>query len=129
MKRGGIETVVSLLEPFEAEMLGLAEEGRLAEAAGLEFLSHPIPDTRVPSDTAAFRRFASGLGERLALGEHVGVHCRACIGRATMTAACALVHLGWLPARALVAIRRARGVQVPDTAEQKAWILRYRAGP
>jgi protein-tyrosine phosphatase len=129
IRDGGIDTLVSLLEPFEARMLGLAKEEPLARAAGIEFLSFPIPDTQVPEDEAAFRRFARGIAQRLQRGEHVGVHCRGCIGRATITAACALAHLGWEPRRALEAIERARGASVPDTPVQEEWILRYKAEP
>lgn len=129
IKQGGIVTVVSLLEPREAEWLGLDEEQSTAERLGLQFLSYPIPDTHVPSDVASFRQFVSGIAQRLASGEAIGVHCRGCIGRATITAACSLIHLGWNPSRALGAIARARGISVPDTPEQKAWILRYEAQP
>jgi len=126
IKEAGIDTIVSMLEPREAEWLGLGDEKNAAVRAGIEYLSYPIPDTHVPSDVAAFREFVGALAERLTKGEHVGVHCRGCIGRATVTAACALIHLGWKPSAALMAIERARGVPVPDTAEQEEWILRYR---
>jgi protein-tyrosine phosphatase len=129
IRQGGIDLLVSLLEPFEARMLGLAQEDALARAAGMEFLSFPIPDTQVPEDTAAFRRFVTGIAARLVRGKHVGVHCRGCIGRSTVTAACVLAHLGWEPRRALQAIERARGTNVPDTPMQEEWILQYKAKP
>lgn len=129
IRRGGVQTLVSLLEEDEAKWLGLAEEGPLAEQAGLRFLSFPIPDTCVPADTAAFRSFVAGLAERLRTGERLGVHCRGSIGRATVTAACALIHLGWEPKAALAAIEAARGCPVPNTEEQLRWILRYKAKP
>jgi protein-tyrosine phosphatase len=125
LKRCGIETIVSLLQLEEARWLGLEEEGPLAEKVGIEFLSHPIPDTHVPSSSTAFHTFAAGLADRLRTGEHIGVHCRGSIGRATITAACTLIHLGWDSEVALDAVEVARGCPVPDTAEQKAWILRY----
>jgi len=127
--QGGIQTIVSLLEPFEAELLDLGDEANAATSAGLQFLSFPIPDTQVPSDAAQFRRFIDGIAQRLASGERIGVHCRGSIGRATVTAACALIQLGWKPRTALEAIAQARGMQVPDTQEQEDWILRYRAEP
>jgi hypothetical protein len=101
MRRGGIQTLVSLLEEDEAVLLGLADEAPIAEHVGLKFLSYPIPDTEIPSN----------------------------IGRATVTAACALIHLGWSPQAALAAIQAARGCMVPDTQEQEDWILRYKARP
>jgi protein-tyrosine phosphatase len=129
VKEAGIQTLVSLLEPGEAGWLGLGEEGQLAEEVGMRFLSYPIPDTHVPTDEAQFRAFVSELAKSLSVGESVGVHCRGSIGRATVTAACALIHLGWLPATALFAVERARGYRVPDTEEQLRWILNYKARP
>jgi protein-tyrosine phosphatase len=129
MKQGGIQTLVSLLEEDEAEMLGLEDEGLLAEQLGMQFLSYPIPDVHVPPDTASFRSFVAGLADRLRAGEDIGVHCRGSIGRSTVTAACALIHLGWQPRAALTAIGAARGLAVPDTEEQEEWILRYKAQP
>ena len=126
IRQGGIDTIVSLLEPHEAAWLGLADEEGAAARAGMQFLSYPIPDTHVPDDVAGFRRFVAHIAERLEHGEHIGVHCRGCIGRATITAACALIHLGWKPSEALSAIANARGVPVPDTQEQAEWILHYR---
>jgi len=127
MKRGGIQTLVSLLGKDEAIMLGVAQEGPLAEKIGMRFLSHPIPDTHVPPNTAVFQKFVRALANRLRAGEHIGVHCRGSIGRATVTAACALIQLGWSPRVALAAIAEARGCAVPDTQEQEDWILRYKA--
>ena len=72
---------------------------------------------------------AMGLADRLRTGERIGVHCRGSIGRSTVTAACALIHLGWQPQAALEAIAAARGCAVPDTEEQRRWILSYEAKP
>lgn len=127
MKEAGIQTLVSLLEEDEAAWLGLAEEATLAQKSGMEFLSHPIPDTRVPGNAAAFQQFVAGLARRLRNGEQIGVHCRGSIGRATVTAACTLIYMGWDSRTALAAIESARGCPVPDTAEQQDWILRYKA--
>ena len=129
MKEAGIQTIVSLLEKHEAGFLDLSEEPRLAKQVGLYFLSFPIPDTRVPPDMAAFQNFIDYLASRLRAGERIGVHCRGSIGRATVTAACALIHLGWQPRAALDAVEAARGCPVPDTQEQERWILDYKPKP
>jgi hypothetical protein len=42
-------------------------------------------------------------------------------------AASILIHLGWKPLQALKAIGAARGCPVPDTPEQRNWILAYEA--
>jgi protein-tyrosine phosphatase len=129
MKRDGIQTLVSLLEKDEADMLALGEEGTLAKKIGMQFLSHPIPDVHVPPNFAAFQKFVADLANRLVKGEQIGVHCRGSIGRATVTAAATLIHLGWAPRAALAAIQAARGCTVPDTREQEDWILSYKAHP
>jgi hypothetical protein len=40
-----------------------------------------------------------------------------------------MIALGWDAAEALRAIERARGFQVPDTAEQRKWILNFEPEP
>ncbi len=129
IRQSGVETLVSLLEEDEAAWLGLAGEGSMAGHIGLTFLSYPIPDVHVPQHAASFRVFVAGLAERLRAGERIGVHCRGSVGRAPLTAACTLIHLGWEPEAALKAIEKARGCVVPDTEEQLRWILRYKAKP
>jgi|SRR5208283_1237700 protein-tyrosine phosphatase len=129
LKREGIRTLVSLLEEDEASSLGLAEEGSVAERIGMQFLSYPIPDVHVPPDTDSFRMFVAELANQLYSGIGVGIHCRGSIGRATVTAACTLIHIGWNPKDALEAIGAARGLAVPDTQEQEDWILSYKQLP
>ncbi len=126
LRKAGVRTLVSLLENDEAEWLGLDSERRFAERLEMTFLSFPIPDMHVPEDSDRFREFVTALAERLRSGEQIGVHCRGSIGRSTTIAACALMHLGWLPQVALKAIEEARGCAVPNTEEQERWILRYR---
>jgi protein-tyrosine phosphatase len=126
MKQGGIQILVSLLEEEESGSLGLAQEGPVAERIGMQFLSYPIPDVHVPRDPDSFSRFAMELADRIRDGIRVGIHCRGSIGRATITAACVLINLGWKPKVALEAVGTARGIAVPDTQEQKDWILSYR---
>jgi protein-tyrosine phosphatase len=126
-KYGGIDTLVSLLEEKEADRLGLSGEGRAAKKVGLQFLSHPIHDHSLPDDEAAFRAFVAELAHRLRAGERIGIHCLGSIGRATITAACTLIELGWEPADALDAIEKARTCPVPDTEDQAEWILGYKA--
>jgi protein-tyrosine phosphatase len=125
-KEAGIRILVSLMEAKEAVIFGLAEEPEIAEELGLMFLPFPMRDHSIPKDPLSFRGFVQDLAERLRAGRVVGIHCQGSIGRATMTAACALIHLGWKPAAALAAIQEARGCQVPDMQEQEDWILNYK---
>jgi protein-tyrosine phosphatase len=129
LARSGVQTLVSLLEPEEANWLGLGEEGPLAVQAGMNFLSFPIQDVHVPASLPAFRAFVAGLAQRLRAGERIGMHCRGSIGRAPLTAACTLIHLGWKAKDALAALAAARGYPIPDTKEQLRWIQKYKAQP
>jgi len=126
IKRNGIHTLVSMLEPEEAESLGLADEAKEAVQAGLNFLSYSIPDRTTPADLSSFREFASGLAARIRNGERIGIHCRGSIGRASIASACTLIHLGWDTLPTLTAIESARGCEIPDTDEQRQWILNYK---
>ncbi len=126
-KDAGIRILVSLMEAKEAVAFGLAEEPEIAEELGLMFLPYPIRDRTVPRDPISFRGFVQDLAERLRAGRVVGIHCQGSIGRATVTAACALIHLGWKPSAALAAVHEARGCMVPNTQEQEDWILSYKA--
>jgi protein-tyrosine phosphatase len=125
LRRDGVNTLVSMLEEWEADFLGLAEEPRLAGQSGMTFLSYPIPDRETPTNMVSFDKFVTGLAARARAGERIGVHCRGSIGRSTIATACTLVHLGWTALAALKAIESARGCTVPDTDEQREWIIRY----
>lgn len=129
LKVGGIDTVVSLLEPDEAAWLGLGDEGLMAEEVGLNFISFPIPDANVPLNSVMFQSFVTDLASRVSSGERIGVHCRGSIGRSTVTTACTLIQLGFSAHAALAAVEAARGCAVPDTLEQERWILHYRPLP
>jgi protein-tyrosine phosphatase len=127
LQRAGIDTLVSLLSADQVEMLDLAEEPQMAKQLGMSFLHHPIPDHQLPPDPHAFRAFVSDLARRLRAGERIGIHCWGSIGRATVAAACTLIHLGRQPVAALAAVEAARGCPVPDTEEQRQWIMNYKA--
>jgi len=127
LKRSGVDTLVSMLEEEEAGWLGLRKEGLYAEQAGICFVSFAIPDHHVPPNRKAFTAFVLGIVKRLHAGERVAVHCQGTIGRATVTAACVLIEMGWDAQAALNAIERARGCEIPDTEEQLEWILAYKA--
>jgi protein-tyrosine phosphatase len=127
MQQNGIGTLISMLEEDEADSLGLAEESRIAEQIGLSFLSYPIPDRTTPAKISSFHKFINEIAHRVRAGERIGIHCRGSIGRASIAAACTLIQLGWEPDTALSAIAEARGCPIPDTDEQRQWILQFEA--
>lgn len=129
MKDDGIDVLISLL-PFDEEWaLGLADEAKIAADLGLEFIAYPIPDRRVPTDLHDFQKLIARLAGEVGAGKTVGAHCQGCIGRSTVLIASLMIALGADPATALAQIERARGMQVPDTPEQRAWILSFRSQP
>lgn len=121
--REGIEILVSMLTDEEAEELGLNDESAECAAAGISFVNVAIPDRSVPSDTNAFLGSVEQLVARVRQGRYLAVHCRASIGRSTVLAASILVRLGWDAKTAFDAIEAARGCSVPDTPEQKQWVI------
>lgn len=121
----GIDRVVSLLEPSEAEEIGLAAEALHCKAVGMEFFSFPIADRGVPSSLPEFSAFTNMLYETIGQGINTVVHCRAGIGRTGIVAAGVLLQAGFDPDEAFEHISKARGMAVPDTEEQRGWIIAH----
>ena len=120
-----VSVVVSLLEGEEIYDLGLAEEANLCRFADIEFLSFPIPDRGVPPDASAARGLADRLLTFAQEGKAVAIHCRAGIGRSSLVAAMTLILSGLTANEALEAIGAARGLDVPDTDEQRRWLIKF----
>jgi protein-tyrosine phosphatase len=122
-KRAGVQTVVSLLTPSEVGEMELSAEAESCRRNGIEFLSLEIPDRGLPDSHDEVVALAHQLAESVRQGKSVLIHCRAGIGRSTMLAAAVLVDLGESPIQALDNIAAARRLPVPDTHEQRQWIL------
>lgn len=122
LKRSNIEVLVSALTREETEELGLVSEPTCCKSEGIEFISFPIPDRSVPSDQSALGSLARQLATALRRGKGVGIHCRASIGRSSIIAASVLVQFGTTAESAFSLIRDARGCDVPDTPDQRAWV-------
>lgn len=122
LARCGVTMIVSALEPAEVKELEIAEEPALATAAGLSFLSVPIPDRGVPPDSTAASTATDRIASTLLSGGRVVVHCRQGIGRAGLIACAVLTRLGYTIPEAIAAVSKARGRDVPETDEQKRWL-------
>ncbi|MFE6049145.1 tyrosine protein phosphatase [Kitasatospora sp. NPDC056446] len=122
LKRCGVDVLVCALTGPELDELGLADEPRAAAAAGLRFVAIPVADRTVP-DRAAVLPTLHALAELLRGGAHIVTHCRAGIGRSSLLAAALLILDGVAPDTAWDRIERARGLPVPDTAEQREWTV------
>lgn len=121
-REAGIDVVVSLLEPDEAAELALTGESISSAASGLEFRTFPIPDRSIPSSREDVMELAQHIVDALRAGKSVALHCRQGIGRSALIAAAALIAGGESAATAIESIRRARGLEVPETAAQRQWI-------
>jgi protein-tyrosine phosphatase len=121
-RKSGVDEVVSLLTSDEVESLELQNEAAHSGDAGMQFRSFPIVDRWVPASKRDALRLIEDLDRDLAAGKNISIHCRQGIGRAGLIAASLLVARGLQPADALERISLARGVAVPETAEQRAWV-------
>ncbi|WP_405817459.1 tyrosine protein phosphatase [Streptomyces sp. NBC_00838] len=122
LRGAGTDILVCALPDAERAALGLADEPRLAEAAGLRFVALPILDFAVPSIPVVLPSLRE-LAAELRAGAHVVAHCRCAIGRSSLIAVALMILLGITPEAAWASMERARGAAVPDTEEQRAWTL------
>jgi protein-tyrosine phosphatase len=126
LKAARVTTILSLIEPEEASELELIGEKDVCAAHGIVFLSYPIADRGLPTDGTSFATLARSLADKVMAGGSVAIHCRAGIGRSSLAAASILVQCGFTAELALKSISQARGLAVPDTDAQRAWILALR---
>jgi protein-tyrosine phosphatase len=122
-KEMGFDVVVSLLTRDELDELGLAAEADLSRAQGIQFCEFPIPDLGAPKSSAAARELVDNLRSDLDVGKQIAIHCRQGIGRSGMIAAGVLVVSGAEPEFAIRKVSAARGLSVPETPEQREWVL------
>ncbi len=121
-RKAGIDMVVSLLEPEEEAQLVLEGEAAAAAASGIDFRPFPISDRGVPASRESVAELAGEVVEALDTGRNVAVHCRQGIGRSGMIVGSVLVAAGKDLGTALEAIGESRGVEVPETEEQRQWL-------
>lgn len=121
-REAGIDVVVSLLEPEEEAQLVLEAEAASAAVSGIDFRPFPIPDRGVPASRESVAELANDIVDALEAGRNVAVHCRQGIGRSGMIVGGVLVAAGKDLGSALQAIKESRGLEVPETEEQRRWL-------
>ncbi len=122
LRRDGVDVLVSLLTPQEQMELGLELERSACEQAGIEYLNFPVSDRGVPESRAEFRSFLEQLRTEWEKGKRIGAHCRMGIGRSSLLIAALLCSHGLSAREAFARLSVARGLSVPDTPEQVAWV-------
>jgi len=122
-----VTVLVSLLTREESFDLGLQKEKQLCEKYAIDFISFPIIDRSVPTEkqTIQIRELANKLVEEINQNEKIIVHCRGGIGRAGMICSAILIEQKFSNQEAIEKISKTRGLKIPDTEEQKEWIMRY----
>jgi protein-tyrosine phosphatase len=122
LKKQGVQTIVSLLDRNEIYELGLENESELCLKHGIEFITFPIIDRNVPKPDSKFHNFIGQLKEKISVGRQMVIHCRMGIGRSTIIAGCLLIKPGNKTGDIIAHISKIRGMRVPDTDEQIAWL-------
>lgn len=118
-KNAGLDVIVSMLESDEIHSFGLEREAEYCKSNGIEFFSFPVTDRSVPNLNEHFFYQLEKLKKLLLGGKNIGIHCRQSIGRAPLLAAFLMILFGIKPNEAFCQLSLARGLQVPETLEQK----------
>lgn len=121
----GVDVVLSLLESDEVADLELSAEEDLARASSIEFVTFPIADRGLPQSRDAVLELVTKLAGSLTDGKSVAIHCRQGIGRAALVAIAVLIRLGVDVETAIERTGTARGRTVPETPEQREWLLDF----
>lgn len=125
LRQEGIDVVVSALTPEESKELGLSDEAACCQQNDIDFISFPIEDRSVPESAVEFDGLLTEVERHLAQARAVAVHCRMGIGRGSVIAAALLLRNGFSATEAFELLERARGLPVPDTAEQRIWVEHF----
>lgn len=119
----GLDMIVSLLTQDEVVALNLEQEAQLCRKHGMQFLTFPIIDRSVPASRHTALDFVRELESALSAEKSLLIHCRQGIGRSALVAACLLISSGMEAESAFQKISAVRGVAVPETPEQRRWVM------
>ncbi len=125
LREEGVDIVVSAQTPAERRRMGLQDEVTCVEEAGMEFISIPIIDHNPPPFSEDIFAEIETLAEEVKAGRRVFIHCFAGIGRSATLAAAILIELGYTPQKAVQMLSTARGIPVPETLDQREWLLHF----
>ncbi len=121
----GIDVIVSMLEPEETRSFDLDREAEFCAKNGIEFFACPVADRGIPNLDESFLQLIEHLKTLLLNGKNIGIHCRQSVGRAPLMAAALMISFGIEPDEAFTQLSAVRGVEVPETDEQKVWAEKF----
>lgn len=124
-KDESLNIIVSMLESEEIETFGLEKEKQFCNLYGIDFFSIPVRDRSIPILNNQFLTQLEDLKTQLSQGKNIGIHCRQSIGRASLLAAFLMSLFEIEPAEAFYHISMARGLEVPETLEQKNLVEKF----
>lgn len=118
-----MDVLVSLMEDFEYELLGIPTLFTEALTRGISVLRLPIVDTRtpVPDDFERVVALVQKIRNSLAAGQNVVIHCRGGRGRSGTIAALVLTSYGHTADEAIAQVREAQP-QAVENREQHAYV-------
>ncbi|MEM0998610.1 MAG: tyrosine protein phosphatase [Bacteroidota bacterium] len=125
LRQMGVSTLLSLLTYPERVELQLDRQWHWCEKYHINYLNYRIPDCEVPERFYDYHYHVLWLDRALKAGNKTVVHCRMGIGRTSMLVAGVMLLNGADPDTVFDRISAARTLSVPDTAEQRAWVLRH----
>ena len=100
-------------------------EAEFCKSAGMAFRSFPIEDRGIPKSSDEAIVFVQELANSLQAGKTVLIQCRLGIGRSGLIAVAVLIRIGQNIKDARAAVSSVRGLTVPETEEQLAWVQTY----
>lgn len=126
----GANAVVTLLEEFELEMLGIPALPALLEDREIGWHHLPIRDVDIPDGPFEEKWWESGLRIRSILsgGGKVLLDCRGGIGRTGTIAAKLLVEFVFKPSHAVALVRKTRPGTI-ETEAQEQYVLKLKKWP
>jgi len=129
ISKWGANAVVTLLEEFELDMLGVPTLPSLVLNKGMEWHHLPIRDLDIPDERFEEKWLQNGqrIKSILAGNGQIVLHCRGGIGRTGTIAARLLVEFGFEPSKAIALVRRARQGTI-ETLAQERYVLKLNCG-
>jgi len=119
----GVQVLVSLIEDFEFELLGVPDLPEKAKSLAIRWIHLPIVDFSIPDCRFEEQWNTTGKELRKVLvdGGRIVLHCREGLGRTGTIAARLLVEFGMDPRAAIARVRQARPGAI-QTREQEEYV-------